>query len=327
LSGGELKTLLLSSQDRNGIKIPPGQLTGGSIDLEAGKSADINIEFNACRSIVLQGNGNLRLKPTLRAGQVSVADSISGRVVVNGPGDPLPGPASIVVFAEQIDAEGVDRVVLEKLADPVTGRFVLCPLPEGSYDIVIAAIDANDVTYNATITFGVPTGTDLGNIPLEPETGGETSPGMIDGLVTSQNESGPVQTDVSLSALQKAVREDELEVRVTIPLFGGSTYNISTEEDSCPGETACENYQLWVPASNPLVGTFDGSGTSYSGPADGSILYEINARAFNGGQQNCSPSSLFADELAIGGPLEVTPGGTVTAETLAFTGCTEVISD
>jgi len=328
LSGGDLKTLLLSSQDRNGIKIPPGQLAGGSIDLEAGKSADINIEFNACRSLVLQGNGKVRLKPTLRAGEVSLADAISGRVVVNGTVDALPGPASIVVFAEQTDGGGVDRVVLEKFADPLRGSFILCPLPEGSYDIVVAAIDARGVTYNATITFGVPTGTDLGNIPLEPETGENTSPGTIEGRVTSRNTSGAVETDVSLSALQRSAPESGSEVPVTIPVFGDSTYNIHTEAGTgCPEETACAGYVLEVPASNPLVGTFSGSGTTYSGPAPGSIFYGINARAFNGGEPNCSPSSVSTYDSEGAGALEVNPGATAIAETLAFTGCTEVQSD
>jgi hypothetical protein len=68
---GDLKLLRLSSQANTGIKIPPGQLPDGGLSLEEGESANINIEFNACRSIVEQGNGRLRLKPTLHAGEGS----------------------------------------------------------------------------------------------------------------------------------------------------------------------------------------------------------------------------------------------------------------
>jgi Domain of unknown function (DUF4382) len=321
-TSGELKTLLLSSQDRTGIKIPPGQIAGGSIRLESGKSADINIDFNACKSIVTQGNGRLRLKPTLTAGQVSVADSISGRVVPNPPYPPL---TTIVVFAEQPDEDGVDRVVLEKLADPEDGSFILCPLPEGSYDIVVGA----NVAYHTTVTFGVPTGTDLGNIPLEPETGINTSLGTIQGLVTSQGVDNAVEIDVSLNALQEALREGGPLVPVTVPVFGSSTSTLSTLEggSGCPENTACASYILEVPPSNPLVGTFSTLGTNYVATPDGSVPYSVNARAFNGAEPNCSPPSLTTDQIDGGGPLEVTGGGSVTAKTLTFTGCTEVSAE
>ena len=79
---GGLAALLLSSQANNGLKIPPGQISGGGIVLEAGQAADINIDFDACRSVLQQGNGMWRLKPTLHAGEVSVNNSVvSGRVI------------------------------------------------------------------------------------------------------------------------------------------------------------------------------------------------------------------------------------------------------
>ena len=38
----------------------------------AGQTKDLNIDFNACASIVQQGNGQFRLKPVLHAGEVSL---------------------------------------------------------------------------------------------------------------------------------------------------------------------------------------------------------------------------------------------------------------
>jgi hypothetical protein len=49
--------------------------------LEANQTADISILFNACLSVVEQGNGEFRKKPTLRAGEVTTADTIGGTVV------------------------------------------------------------------------------------------------------------------------------------------------------------------------------------------------------------------------------------------------------
>src|SRR5216683_3839139 len=48
--------LVLSSQDETGLKIPPGQIMGGPIEVAAGQSVDLNIDFNACASIVQEGN-------------------------------------------------------------------------------------------------------------------------------------------------------------------------------------------------------------------------------------------------------------------------------
>src|SRR5579875_1879485 len=80
-TGGTLE-LNLSSEAQTGIKIPPGQIAGGGIQLLAGQTADINIDFNACASIVQEGNGQVRLIPTLHAGEVSLnSNAISGTVV------------------------------------------------------------------------------------------------------------------------------------------------------------------------------------------------------------------------------------------------------
>jgi len=55
--------LQLSSESQTGIKIPSGQIAGGKFQVAAGDSKDLNIDFNACASIVVQGNGQYRLKP------------------------------------------------------------------------------------------------------------------------------------------------------------------------------------------------------------------------------------------------------------------------
>src|SRR3990170_725515 len=81
ISVGPLELLNLSSQANTGIKIPPGRIAGGRLQLEEGQAADINIDFNACNSIVQEGNGDLRLLPTMHAGEVSAADSLNGRLV------------------------------------------------------------------------------------------------------------------------------------------------------------------------------------------------------------------------------------------------------
>jgi hypothetical protein len=327
LEDGSVKTLLLSSEDKTGIKIPPGQIAGGAIKIDAGQTADLNIDFSACQSILRQGNGQFRLKPTLHIGEVSLTtDSITGKVVDSVTGNPIPN-ATIFVLAEQPDSEGIDRVVRQRTANATDGTFSLCPLPPGEYDIVVAAVSEAGVTYNATITFKVPTGTALGNILLVPETGTATTPGEIQGEVSTASATGATGSDIALSAFQEATPSGGTATLVTIPLLPGSTENVATDAlPTCASGTKCASYSLFVPASNPMVGTFTTSGTVYASPVVGDVLYRVNARAFvpgSGGTANCSPSSLTTNLDNASNPLKVTAGASVTAQTLAFTGCTE----
>jgi len=73
--------LLLSSESKTGLKIPSGQIAGGQFVVAAGQTQDLDIDFNACASIVAQGNGQFRLKPVLHAGEVTLtSSSINGTI-------------------------------------------------------------------------------------------------------------------------------------------------------------------------------------------------------------------------------------------------------
>jgi uncharacterized protein DUF4382 len=350
-SDGSTKPLLLSSEAQTGIKIPPGQITGGAINLQAGQSADLNIDFNACESIVTQGNGKYRLKPTLHAGEVSLnSNSISGRVVASmtSPTTPIPGA---LVFLEQPDPNNanLDRVVQANVSAS-DGTFIFCPLPAGNYDMVVDAMTSpatgvgSATTYAATVTLKVPLGTNVGDIPLIPQpvpSGGSPStstlPGMIGGLVTTTSVSPSTGTDadVSVSALQSVGAGSPL--LVTIPAFPGSTLSVSTSMPlpsasvgtSCGTGTSvgCAPYTLSVPAGNPQVGTFSSSPpTSYTPPAALPAIYWVNAQATvpmsassNPGSPDCNPSSL-PTTFDSSTQLTVTPGNT-TSINFAFTAC------
>ena len=135
-NGGSPQTLNLSSEAQTGLKIPPGQIAGGGIDLMAGQSADISIDFDACRSILRQGNGRYRLKPTLHAGEVAQnTNSLSGRVIDNTTQNAIPGA---VVSLEQA-VNNVDRVQRSAMTGS-DGTFFFCPLPPGNYDVVVTAM-------------------------------------------------------------------------------------------------------------------------------------------------------------------------------------------
>ena len=324
LADGSTVTLNLSSEAQTGLKIPPGQIAGGGLDIMAGQSADLNIDFDACSSIVRQGNGQFRLKPTLHAGEVALnQNSLSGRVVDSVSKSPIAGA---VISLEQ-PSNGVDRIQRSALSAS-DGTFFFCPLPSGNYDVVVTASTAT-TTYNATATLQVPLGTALGDIALVPETGA-TTPSTINGLVTTATATpAATSADITLYALQSATPPGGSAVTVTIPLFAGSTSfplvtAASTATLTCPTNTDCANYTLLVPGSNPRAGTFSSSGTSYSAPT-GNAAYSIEADVTaSDGTADCSSSTLTIttdNATPTPNPLAVAPGGTVTAATATFTGC------
>jgi len=313
--------LLLSSEANTGIKIPSGQIAGGRFTVAAGETKDLNIDFNACASIVVQGSGQYRLKPVLHAGEISIASaSVSGTVIDGGTTLPVVG-GNTVVALEQKDPTGVDRVIMETVA-AANGTFVFCPVPAGTYDLVVTSINGVGTTYAATVITGVQPGNALGNIPLTPA----ALPASISGQATSSTGSAATAVDLSLSALQP-ITVNSATVLITVPLAqqSSSTLSLATEADvSCPVSTDCVSYTLAVPAANPSVGAFVAGNQTPAPPTGGVVSYTVDANALvpgSAGVSDCNPSNLQTSSTIGSTPLTVLPGSPVTAATLVFTGC------
>jgi hypothetical protein len=329
-AGGTAQTLLLSSEAQTGLKIPPGQIAGGGLDLPQGQATDINIDFDACASILRQGNSQFRLKPTLRAGVVSPTNNLINGTVVDSSDSNAP-VAGAIVLLEQPDPGDttVDRVVRSTITDN-NGAFTFCPLDAGGvFDVVAAAwlvpsLGA-DVTYNATVVFNVPVGTGLTGanaVALVPEGDPPSLPATITGQVTSAGSGGALAADVTLSALQQATPTGGSARWMTIPVFGALTHppTFTTTDTpdpatpACPAGTLCYNYSLAVPASNPQVGMFSDGSVTYTAPVAPPVNYNLSGAAPTCTTSVPSPATL--------GPLVVTPGNTTDAGTvLAFSGC------
>jgi hypothetical protein len=118
----------------NGIKhhltIPSGNQTGiklnHSFEIESGKLYQLYLDFNVDKSINITGNGQYKLKPTIRVIPVVISGSISGQVL---PLDTNPtiwtivGPDTASTFTD------------------LNGLFKLMALPEGTYDVHIIPDD------------------------------------------------------------------------------------------------------------------------------------------------------------------------------------------
>ena len=324
--------LQLSSQANTGLKIPPGQIVGGPITVTAGMNIDLNIDFNACASIIQQGNGQFRLKPVLTAGQVSTNNTgISGQVVDAMTLQPISllTSGTVLVALEQQDNTGTDVIFEQTVADS-NGNFNFCPLPSAAtFDVVAVAINGAGVAYNASVAVGVPGGTNLGMIPLTPETG-STGPTTFQGFVTATSGSMAASIDASVSALQTISIGNNVTRDVTIPAEGASIANFSVSSNTgCPSgaplNSNCAEYTLIEPASNPRVGIFSGGTiTSYSIPPITDVLYKIRASAavpLNGGTSDCVPSSVTTSQDASSNPLKAIAGTTVTVKEIDFSGC------
>jgi len=315
--------LLLSSEAQTGIKIPSGQIAGGQFVIGAGETKDLDIDFNACESIVAEGNGQFRLKPVLHAGEVSLTStSINGTVVDSMTNQPISGGTTVVAL-EQKDSSGVDRVVMETVTD-ASGDFSFCPVAAGSYDVVVVGVSGTQVAYAATVITGVQPGNALGMVPMVAETGASTAPGSITGQVTTSTGSAAAVADISISVLQPI----NSSLMVTIPLAGqsASMANLTTAAAmTCPAKTDCASYTVSVPALNPSVGAFvSGPSQKPAAPATGPAAYTIDALAFTTdgtSTPDCSPSAIETSSTTTNTALTVSAGTSSTAATLAFSGC------
>jgi hypothetical protein len=115
--------------------------------------------------------------------------------------------------------------------------------------------------------------------------------------------------------------------RVTIPLAAqyAATASLTTAAGAnCPANTDCATYTLSVPALNPSVGTFSASGKQTpAAPAGRPVNYTVDGLAFvsGGGTLDWSPCHMQTSSTSSNTSLTVTPGTSVTAATLMFTGC------
>lgn len=235
-SSADCKTLSLPSEAQTGLKIPPGQLSPGGLTIGAGASVDIDIDFNACASVVQAGSsGNYELKPTLRAFELGTSPLIAGNVYVgkvSGSSVTVPSPSpspvpNAAVWLEQQPsapnyaigtpepaASATPSVVVEQLIQQAqtdsAGHFEFCPVSAGNYEIVAnaLALPKGGGVAASTILSGVSVGSGGGPnnlaIPLIPQPAPTSGPAGIAGVVSTDNSTAPGD-NVALSGLQPFV--------------------------------------------------------------------------------------------------------------------------
>ncbi|WP_020656550.1 DUF4382 domain-containing protein [Massilia niastensis] len=111
----------------------------GGIDVIAGITTDVVLDFDACKSVLPRGRGNYALRPAVKL-VPAAANGIAGFISTTLLG------RSVQVSAQQ---DGV--IVGATSPNPATGEFVLSRLAPGSYDVVITADNSA-----ASVVAGVP---------------------------------------------------------------------------------------------------------------------------------------------------------------------------
>ncbi|MES2102327.1 MAG: DUF4382 domain-containing protein [Pseudomonadota bacterium] len=166
-TGGTETALTTPSAQQSGLKL------NVNIDIPVGKVADFAIDFDACKSVVKRGDsGQYNLQPVI---SVTPIVSDAGLRVV-GYVDPAIAVGSTVVSVQQAG------VPVKATAPDATGKFVLYPVPVGSYDLVVSAVGRVTATMTGVpVITTAPTTINSAALPIAP---GATTLRSVTGSVT-----------------------------------------------------------------------------------------------------------------------------------------------
>lgn len=283
--------------------IGPDAMPGGKLVVGSTGPTELNIGLDGCASlipVVSSGEpGRFSFSAEARAYVLERAAAISGRVLDAANGAPISGRA--IVAVEQQDSAGIDRIVMETTPD-ADGRFVLCPLPEGRYDLVAVALNRAQTAYAPVVLLGVPDGSAIGTIALL-RAGATTSPepATVVGQVSLLDGTALGFGHVRLSVLAQAVAQ-AANVTFTLPLPQSTAGTIAI---AGPGAIP---YSFRVPAAYPRVTVYSSDPLNFSQQTGSHPSFRIEAQGC--GSTATSPTSVT-----------VTAGGTASVPILTITTC------
>jgi hypothetical protein len=218
--------VVTGSTTEQALSTPSGTQSGYKIiqpfTVQANTLVDLVLDFNACKSIVQQGNGGYSLKPVVTATPTVVSGSITGYVPA--------AQAGATVYAEQNG-----QVIRGTVADS-TGKFVLSPLVQsstnGAYDVVI-------------VDNALPSGHATGIIRSVPVTASATT------AVSSS--AAPIALPVSATNTASGTATESAQASLrALQTISSVSYEITSANANL--DTGA--YSLALPAAAPLVGTY-----------------------------------------------------------------------
>ena len=222
------------------LDTPSAQQTGLKMNLNltvaANELADVVLDFDACKSVVTRGaSGRYNLKPVV---------TVLPRVRLDGlVAEGMVAPA-IALPTTTVSLQQAGVPVRSTVPD-ATGRFVLYPVPAGTYDLVVSAdgrvtaVMTGVPISDSSRTFATPTGT-----AIDPPAG---TPRSIGGVVSITGSTTiPVAT---MRALQTVATS-------------------TVERHSATNDAVTGSYALKVVAGAPVSTAYSASATTLSFVAD-----------------------------------------------------------
>ena len=145
---------------KHDLEVPSGSKSGLKLihqfTIESNKLYELLLDFNVEKSIIITGNGQYKLKPTIKVTPVVISGSISGEV--------LPLDAQPTIWT----VYGIDTITTYT---DLQGHFKLMGLLQGLYDVNIIPLDT--MVYRDTVITGVQVianqETDIGIVTLQPK--------------------------------------------------------------------------------------------------------------------------------------------------------------
>lgn len=225
-TGGDVIPLNTPSAQQSGLKLQ------AKVDVESGQTADLVLDFDACKSIVRAGNsGKYNLKPV-----VSVVPRVSAGI--QGYVTTTLSLGSTTVSAQQ------NGVTVRSTQPDASGKFSIPYLSTGTYTVVVMS----DGRASSVVT-GVPVGTTTTVIngsatPLMPPASAMADVGGMF-TVTTVSGSGTVSTALT-----------DATVRALQPLPGGPTIELGSQAvDSVAG-----TYRFRLPVEPPVKAPYSAAG-------------------------------------------------------------------
>ena len=322
-SDNSLHDLQLSAETTTGIEIPVTQIANGSLAIDAGEQPSIDLNFDVCSSILQTADGGYELKPVVHAGLVSsTGGSISGMVVSSSTGAALKGGSVIVALEQKGAKSGIDRILMRTAAN-ADGSFVLCPVPQGTYDLVAVGVDGENVAYSAGVETGIQSGQIAGEIPLVPG----TRQGVLQGLMATQRTLMPAVPTAAAMQADALQQVGASGTTITVPLLPTqSPYNeamLTAGVGNCPAGTDCASYSMLLPTVAPNVVACSQQTAQFTqqGSSPGYTAESFAQIPESGGAPDCLSNNVRATTTPGGGPLALKPGETTTAANMSYTQC------
>ena len=245
--GGQETALATPSATQSGLKLK------ANVDVAAGQTADLVLDFDACRSVVKAGDsGRYNLKPVLSV-VPRVASGVMGYVTTTL------SLGSTTVAAQQNGA------TVRSTVPDAAGKFNIPFLPAGTYTLVITS-DGRATT----VLTGVPAGTTTTAVngtatAFAPPV---SSMAEVTGTVSATTVAGSTTTSMAVT---------DADVRALQALTGGPTIEVATRAVDATNGT----YSMRLPLAAPLKGTFAaGTGTAALTPDTAAAgKYTLRAQA------------------------------------------------